>query len=291
MEIPDSVGAVLVLRTQFSFVVAMTDASVMILLWKACCTWKVGTALMTSVPKVQYQFSFWRWKSFIYPLLIETWSSLQLISNILFHREAILYHPQTALSSSSTQIAICCPHFRYIQYNINALYCFFRRCGPLLEMLLYQRLVSFHFLFIQNSPYQLGSSRLANIRIFNLCICSIYCCGVFPSPSSLDTFIGSEVSAALSLMDCLSSTEFKAESETGMLWVCWLARSCPQFLLSFHILVVSAGLTDLFLLYMHLHALLSCVVVSGYRDSPWAYLPKLVTGWRSEVSTLVTCTI
>lgn len=102
-----------------------------------------------------------------------------------------------ALSSSSTQIAICCPHFRYIQYNINALYCFFRRCGSLLEMLLYQRLVSFHFLFIQNSPYQLGSSRLANIRIFNLCICSIYCFGFFPSPSSLDTFIGREVSAAL----------------------------------------------------------------------------------------------
>lgn len=106
-----------------------------------------------------------------------------------------------ALSSSSTLIAISCPHFRYIQYNINALYCFSRRCGLLLEMLFYQRLVSFHFLFIQNSPYQLGSSRLANIRIFNLGICGIYCFGVFPSPSPLGTFI----SAALSLMDNLSS--------------------------------------------------------------------------------------
>lgn len=121
----------------------------------------------------------------------------------------------TALSPSGTQIAISCPHFRSIQYNINALYCFFRRCGLLLEMPFYQRLVSFHFLFIQNSPYQLGSSRLANIRIFNLCICSIYCFGVFPSLSSPDTFTGSVISAALSLMDDLSS-RVRSCIHTGM---------------------------------------------------------------------------
>lgn len=92
--------AVLVLRTRFSFVVAMTDASVMILLWKACCTWKAATALMSSVCEVQYHFSFWRWKSsFIYPLLIETWSSLQLISNILFHRvkPSCIIHRQSSV--------------------------------------------------------------------------------------------------------------------------------------------------------------------------------------------------
>lgn len=39
------------LNSQFSIVVAVTDASVMILLWKACCTWKVATALMSNVLK------------------------------------------------------------------------------------------------------------------------------------------------------------------------------------------------------------------------------------------------
>lgn len=140
-------------------------------------------------------------------------------------------HPQTGLCHCPAQIAICCPHFRSTRYNINALYCFFRRCGPLLAMLLYQRLVSFHFLFIQNSPYQLDSSRLANIRIFNLC--SIYCFRFFPSLSSLDTFIGSEVSAALNLMGYLSSTEFRAESDTGTPGICWLAQPCPHSSLLF----------------------------------------------------------
>lgn len=170
----------------------------MILLWNACCTWKVATALMSTVPKVQYQSSFQRWKSsFIYPLLIEPWSSLHLISNILFHhmRPSCITHRQSSVTVQHTDCDLLSSlQIQPIQYQCPLL--LFWRCGPLLEMLLYQRLVSFHFLFIHNSPYQLGSSRLANIRIFNLYICSIYCFGFFPSLSSLDSFIGSEVSVA-----------------------------------------------------------------------------------------------
>lgn len=103
-----------------------------------------------------------------------------------------------------------------------------------------------------------AAADLQTLEFFNLCVCSIYCFGVFPSPSSPDAFTGSEVSTALSLMDCLSPTEFKAGSDTGEPGVCWLAQFVliPPFL-SFQILVVYAGLTDLFLLHRHLHELLS----------------------------------
>jgi len=165
-------------------------------------------------------------------------------------RPSCISHRQNSVIVQHTQIAICCPHFRYIQYNINALYCFFRRCGPLLKMLLYQRLVSFHFLFIQNCPYQLGNSRLANIRIFNLCICSIYCFGVFPSHSPLEAFLHRDLSAASSLMDYLSSTEFRAESDSGMGWLFFFLMSSvlSSFLLSFQTLVGCADPTDPLLL-------------------------------------------
>lgn len=170
---------------------------------------------------------------------------------ILCHRvrPSCISHRQNSVIVQHTQIVICCPHFRYIQYNINALYCFFRRCGPLLKMLLYQRLVSFHFLFIQNSPYQLGNSRLANIRIFNLYICSIYCFGVFPSLSPLGAFLHRDLSAASSLMDYLSSTEFRAESDSGMDWLFFFISSVlSSSFLSFQTLVECADPTDPLLL-------------------------------------------
>lgn len=211
-----SVDAAVVRGTPYSFVVAVIDASVMILLWKACCTWRVTASLMSGVPKVLISALFLKVKVLICFSSFD-WN-LEFITTH-FVRPSCISHRQNSVIVQHTQIVICCPHFRYIQYNINALYCFFRRCGPLLKMLLYQRLVSFHFLFIQNSPYQLGNSRLANIRIFNLCICSIYCFGVFPSHSPLEAFLHRDLSAASSLMDYLSSTEFRAESDSGMGWL------------------------------------------------------------------------
>lgn len=185
----------------------------MVLLWKACCTWKVATALMSCVPKCSIS-SYSEGESphsFIHFWLRHGvhYNSFLIFSSIAWG------HPVSstdrALPSASTQITICCPHFRYTQSNVSALYCFFRSCGPLLEMLLYQRLVSFHFLCFHSSPYQLGSSRLANSRIFNLGICSIYCFGILPSHSSSDTFTGSEVSAALNPVSYVSPTQFRAE--------------------------------------------------------------------------------
>lgn len=159
--------------------------------------------------------------------------------------------PDRALSSSSTQIAICCPHFRYIQYNINALYCFFRRCGPLLEMLLYQRLVSFHFLLIQKSPYQLGSSRLANSRIFNLCICSIYCFGVFSIILLTRHFHRQWSKGSLEPDGLLVTQRVQSWIRYRNAWGLLVSSVLSSFLLSFQILVVYAGLMDLFLLHMH----------------------------------------
>lgn len=95
-----SVDAAAVRGTPSSFVAATIDASVMIcnkklaVLQSVCslnewCSWSAN---------IKYQLSFWRWKSsFVYPLLIETWSSLPLISNTLPSCEAILYQPQTEL--------------------------------------------------------------------------------------------------------------------------------------------------------------------------------------------------
>lgn len=80
-----------------------------------------------------------------------------------------------------------------------------------------------------------AAADLQTLEFFNLCVCSIYCFGVFPSPSSPDAFTGSEVSTALSLMDCLSPTEFKAGSDTGEPGVFWLAQFVliPPFLSNF----------------------------------------------------------
>lgn len=80
-----------------------------------------------------------------------------------------------------------------------------------------------------------AAAGLQTLEFFNLHVCSIYCFGVFPSPSSPGTFSGSEVSTALSLMDYLSSTEFKAGSDTGGPGVCCLAQFVltPAFLSNF----------------------------------------------------------
>lgn len=77
----------------------------------------------------------------------------------------------------------------------------------------------------------------------------------------------------------------------------WSARGLlvgsvlSSFLPSFQTLLVCASLTETILLHTHLHVLLRSALAGGLRGSPWAYLPKLVTTWRSEVSALVTCTI
>lgn len=103
------------------------------------------------------------------------------------------------------------------------------RRGSLLEMLLYQKMVSLHFLFIENSPYQLGSCRLTNIRVFNLCICCIYCSGFFPSPSPLATFMCSEANALRSLMAWVHLPHgFKFEPDTGLTYCFVLLLSQPH---------------------------------------------------------------
>lgn len=120
-----------------------------------------------------------------------------------------------------------------------------------------------------------AAADLQTLEFFNLCVCSIYCFGVFPSPFSPDAFTGSEVSTALSLMDCLSPTEFKAGSDTGEPGVCWLAQFVliPPFLSNFG----GVCRPDWFIPPPQA---LTWVTESGFSWCPWAHLPKLVTGWR-----------
>lgn len=225
------------LNSQFSIVVAVTDASVMILLWKACCTWKVATALMSNVLK--YNISSLSEGESPHSFILFWLKHGVHYNSFLIFSPIVWGHPVSPRQSSViTQHTDCnllsSVQIHPIQYQWPLL--LFQKMWFLIGDAALSETGVFSFPLHSKLSISAGQQQTCKHWNFLIFVFVVFIAlGFFPSPSSPDTFTGSEVSTALSLMDPLSSTEFKAGSDTGEPEVCWLAQFVliPAFLSNF----------------------------------------------------------
>lgn len=157
----------------------------MILLWKACCTWKVATALMSNVLK--YHISSLSEGESPHSFILFWLKHGVHYNSFLIFSPMVWGHPVSPRQSSVIAQHTDCNLLSSLQIHPIQYQC------PLLlfseDVVPYWRccFIRDWCLFI-SSPFKTlhiswAAADLQTLEFLNLCVCSIYCFGIFPSPS------------------------------------------------------------------------------------------------------------